>query len=180
VTTNESWRRFLDAGTAVGQVTLAKANEIAKGLMASEQETRERAWRDLDELGRSGRQLGEQLVDLAKSRLTRELGHLGSLEETLDWVADLVSVRTRRPEPPTWPGDADRLESIDGVAKKAKDAKPKQKKPKKKEKAAAAAGRRTKDGGSGRKEHKQGDGKKAAPEPERVVTRARSDRAGRR
>jgi hypothetical protein len=180
VTTNDSWRRFLDTGAAVGQVTLTKAGEIAKGLMDPEPENRERAWRDLDDLGRAGRQLGEQLADLAKSRLVRQLGHPGSLEETIEWIADLVSTRTRHPG--TAPaGDPDPLPH-DSAPAPAKAGKVKQEKHKKKEKAAGGQG--TKAGGSDKKhsdkkhsdkkhsdkKHKQGRGKKTSSKPGRVVT----------
>lgn len=131
MSTNESWRRFLDAGTAVGAATLSRATEIAKGLMDTEPAARERARRDLDDLGRTGRQLAEQLAELAKARLSGPLGHTGSIEETLDWIADLVSARTEGQSQPPKAREADHLGSAT-----TRDAPTKPKKKQKKDKAA--------------------------------------------
>jgi hypothetical protein len=92
VTTNDSWRRYLEAGAAVGQVTLARAEGIARGLFAPDDEERETAWRDLDELTRFGRLMGDQLIDMARAEMSRQLETLGagSLEHFLDRIADLV------------------------------------------------------------------------------------------
>lgn len=132
MSTNENWRRFLDAGTAVGAATLTRAQEIAKGLMDAEPATREQARRDLDDLGRTGRQLGEQLAELAKSRLSGPLGHSGSIEETLAWISDLVSVRTRRHE--TRPQAKETAERLEGTTAPPPGSPAKHKKQKKKDK----------------------------------------------
>jgi hypothetical protein len=160
VSTNESWRRFLDAGTAVGAATLSRATEIAKGLMDAEPATRERARRDLDDLGRTGRQLGEQLAELAKSRLSGSLGHTGSIEETLGWISDLVSVRVRRHEArPKAREAADRLGGDGGAAP---GSPAKHKKQKKKDKAAKGKHKEAKGKKQKQSTHKQraksGDG----------------------
>jgi hypothetical protein len=184
VTNNESWRRFLDAGTAVGQATLTKATEIAKGLMDPEHGTRERAWRDLDDLGRAGRQLGEQLAGLAKSRLASQRGHFGSLEETLDWVADLVATRQGRHEPPSrasdltdWLTGGEAPRKANGTGSNGKRAK----KSKKKEKAAAADHQKKKATGSGDKKHKKRDRARGGSDPDRVLRLTRvGDPADRR
>jgi hypothetical protein len=92
VTTNDSWRRYLEAGAAVGQVTLARAEGIARGLFAPDDEERETAWHDLDELTRFGRLMGDQLIDMARAEMSRQLETLGagSLVQFLDRIADLV------------------------------------------------------------------------------------------
>ena len=92
MTTNDSWRRYLEAGAAVGQVTLARAEGIARGLFAPDDEERETAWRDLDELTRFGRLMGDQLIDMARAEMSRQLETLGagSLVQFLDRIADLV------------------------------------------------------------------------------------------
>jgi hypothetical protein len=92
VTTNENWRRYLEAGAAVGQVTLARAEGIAKGLFGPDDEERETAWHDLDELTRFGRQMGDQLIDMARAEMSRHLEALGvgSLDQFLDRITDLV------------------------------------------------------------------------------------------
>lgn len=97
MTSNESWRRYLDAGAAVGQVTLARAEEIAKGLMAPGKEERERAWRELDALGRTGRLVGGKLFDLARARLEPQIKTVRSFDDLVERIADLVG----------WPDDHD-------------------------------------------------------------------------
>ncbi len=91
MSSSESWRRLLDAGAAVGEVTLTKANEIAKGLMADEAAARDQAWRDLDDLGRFGFKMGEQLADLARSQVRGRLRDLDALDQLIDLVGGLFS-----------------------------------------------------------------------------------------
>jgi hypothetical protein len=92
VTSNDSWRRYLEAGTAMGQVTLARAEEIAKGLLAPGDDEREAAWDDFKDLTQFGRLMGEQLVELVRAELSKQLESLGvgPLEELFDRLADLV------------------------------------------------------------------------------------------
>jgi len=92
VTTNDNWRRYLEAGTAVGQVTVARAEEIARGLLTARDDERESAWRQLDELTRFGRFMGEQLVDMARAEMLKQIETLGvgSLDQFLERIGDLV------------------------------------------------------------------------------------------
>lgn len=177
MSTNESWRRFLDAGTAVGAATLSRATEIAKGLMDDEPETRERAWRDLDDMGRTGRQLGEQLADLAKSRLRGPIGHVGSIEETLDWISDLVSVRTGRDQ--SHPEGSDAADRLGGhvEAQRSTGASSKDKKYKKKDEDGKTKHKK----GAASKHKKQKQAGRETARPDRVLTLSRpADPAGRR
>jgi hypothetical protein len=92
VTTNESWRRYLEAGAAVGQLTLARAEEIARGLLAPGEEERSTAWAEFEELTRFGRLMGEQLVEAARSEVTKQLEMfgVGSLDQLWERISDLV------------------------------------------------------------------------------------------
>lgn len=92
MTTNDSWRRYLEAGAAVGQLTLARADEIARGLLADDEEERATAWNEFEELTRFGHQMGEQLVEVARAELTKKLETLGvsSLDQLLERIAELV------------------------------------------------------------------------------------------
>jgi hypothetical protein len=92
VTTNESWRRYLEAGAAVGQLTLARAEEIARGLLAPGEEERSTAWAEFEELTRFGRLMGEQLVEAARSGVTKQLEMfgVGSLDQLWERISDLV------------------------------------------------------------------------------------------
>ncbi len=119
VTSNESWQRFLDTGAAVGQVTLSKANDIARGLMAEEPSERQRARHELDDLTRMGRQMGEQLVDLARDQLGGRMHDLSSVDDLLDLIGTLFGSHEERergaeaePEP-----SRQRLEPTDPLPK---------------------------------------------------------------
>jgi hypothetical protein len=140
VTSNDSWRRYLEAGTALGQVTLGRAEEIAKGLLAPGDEEREAGRNDLDELTRFGRQMGEQFVDMARAEVSKQLEALGvdSLEELFDRLADLVrsqpvDVPSHRAESAPDPGPPEHLEPVDGAGGTG-ESKPEQNKPEQKQK----------------------------------------------
>ena len=130
MTSNDSWRRYLEAGAAVGQVTLDRAEEIAKGLIAPDEHERENAWQELDQLTQFGRRMGEQLADMAVAEVTRRLETLGvgSLDQFLDRVGRLVRPPVDQPsdraessedpessEPLEPPATADRAD-IEGLA----------------------------------------------------------------
>ena len=106
MTTNESWRRYLEAGAAAGQETLARAEQIARGLMAPTEAQRRSARRDLAYLTRLGRRVGEQLADTARVGLSRQLDtvSVGPIDEFLHRVADVVRSPTVDSAPPAEPG----------------------------------------------------------------------------
>jgi hypothetical protein len=92
VTSNEAWRKYLEAGAALGQETVARAEGIARGLFAPDESERSEAWQEVDQLARFGMQVGERLADMARAELTRQLKHraVGSLDELLVRVKDLI------------------------------------------------------------------------------------------
>ncbi len=93
VTSNESWRKYLEAGAAVGQATAARAEDIARRLFEGDDEERDDAWRDLEQLTRFGRLMGEQLAEMARTELSRQLRSAGgrSLDQLFDRIADLFA-----------------------------------------------------------------------------------------
>ncbi|MGH9047559.1 MAG: hypothetical protein ACRDVW_09655 [Acidimicrobiales bacterium] len=99
MTTNDSWRRYLETGAAVGQATMARAEEIAKGLFDPDENERESAWRDLEELTRFGRMMGEQLAETAKAEVARQLNHAGGapLERLFERISHLLGVPSPAP-----------------------------------------------------------------------------------
>jgi hypothetical protein len=124
----------------MGQVTLGRAEEIAKGLLAPGDEEREAARNDLHELTRFGRQMGEQFVDMARAEVSKQLEALGvdSLEELFDRLADLVrsqpvDVPSHRAESAPDPGPPEHLEPVDGAGGTG-ESKPEQNKPEQKQK----------------------------------------------
>jgi len=92
VTSNEIWRRYLEAGAAVGQLTVARAEDIAKRLFDTDEDERERAWSEVDHLAQFGMRMGEQLVDMARAELSRQLMNRGgdSLDRLFAGIADLL------------------------------------------------------------------------------------------
>jgi hypothetical protein len=92
MTSNESWRKYLEAGAALGQATAARAEDIVKGLFDEDEDERESAWRDLEQLTRFGRLMGEQLAELARAELARQLKSLGggSFDQLFQRISDLL------------------------------------------------------------------------------------------
>jgi hypothetical protein len=101
VTTNESWRKYLEAGAAVGQATAARAEDIAKRLFDPDEEERESAWRDLEQLTRFGRLMGEQLAEMARAEITRQVKSFGggSFEQIFERIAELLGAPDAPPAP---------------------------------------------------------------------------------
>jgi hypothetical protein len=158
--TDESWKRFLDAGALIGQVSMARAEEISRGLFSDDEATRRESWRDLEEMGRVGRKMGEQFVTLARAELTKQLEGVGSFDQLVDRLSDLFGRGAQPGDEGPAPGDRKAVEDLlDGPAPERAAAKtPKKggaegkkikanakkskggKKSKKKEKASAPAG----------------------------------------
>jgi hypothetical protein len=103
--TDESWRRFLDAGTLIGQVSMARAEEISRGLFSDDEATRSEAWRDLEEMGRVGRKMGEQFVALARAELAKQLDGVGGFDQLVDRLAGLFGTPGRSEAEQPTPGD---------------------------------------------------------------------------
>ncbi len=106
VTSNESWQKYLEAGAAVGQATAARAEDIAKRLFDPDEDERESAWRDLEQLTRFGRLMGEQLAEMARAEVTRQLKSIGngSFDLLFERIADLLGAT---PSPAKRAEDAD-------------------------------------------------------------------------
>lgn len=80
-------------GATVGELTVARAEEIARGLTAEDHEVRERAWREVDQLTRFGLRMGEQFLDLAKDRVSAEVRTRSAdvLDRLLERLGDVLS-----------------------------------------------------------------------------------------
>lgn len=91
MSSKEAWRRYLEMGATVGELTLARAEQIARDMTAEDQQSRERAWREVEQLTRFGLRIGEQLLEVAKERLSDELRtrSADTLERLADRVGDL-------------------------------------------------------------------------------------------
>lgn len=91
MSSKEAWRRYLEMGATVGELTLARAEQIARDMTAEDQQSRERAWREVEQLTRFGLRIGEQLLEVVKERLSDELRtrSADTLERLADRVGDL-------------------------------------------------------------------------------------------
>jgi len=170
VTTNESWRKYLEAGAAVGQATAARAEDIARRLFDPDGDERESAWRDLEQLTRFGRLMGEQLAEMARAELKRQVKTLGegSFDQVLEWIGDLLGTPatptgTKSPEEPV-------VEAKVVMVTQPKDQVATKPKAKPKKKASAERGEKHK---KKQQKKKEKDGKRRhASEGERVLTLA--------
>ena len=100
--TDESWRRFLDAGTLIGQVSMARAEEIS-WLSTTRRPGASRARPRGDGPGRA--QDGEQFVTLARAELTKQLEGVGSFDQLVDRLSDLFGKGDRPDAEGPAPGD---------------------------------------------------------------------------
>lgn len=77
----------------MGELTVARAEEIARGLVDEDEAVRDRAWREVDQLARFGLRMGEQLFEVAKDRLGAQLRtrSADTLDVFLERLGDLLS-----------------------------------------------------------------------------------------
>jgi restriction endonuclease Mrr len=167
MTSEESWRKYLEAGAAVGQATAARAEDIAKRLFDPDEEERQSAWRDLEQLRRFGRLMGEQLAEMARTELGRKLKSLGEgpVDQFFERIADLLD-GSSSPTVPTQDRGDSVLEAKVVVVTTPEAAGVEQPKAKKHKKKATAEKTKLKH------KKKEKDGKRHARGPERVMTLA--------
>src|SRR6202020_1590948 len=89
---NERIKKYLDAGTVLGQVTRARAEEIVKELVNAGDIQREQAQEWVDNLVEEGRKASEQILDLVRKEIAQQLKRSdgSSLEHLANQVADLL------------------------------------------------------------------------------------------
>jgi hypothetical protein len=171
VTSNESWQKYLEAGAAVGQATAARAEDIAKRLFDPDEDERESAWRDLEQLTRFGRLMGEQLAEMVRAELTRQLKSIGkgSFDLLFERIADLLGAT---PAPATRAEDADDavLEAKVVVVSAPETGKPEAKKHKSKASAEKTKKKQKRSKNPNKNKEKVGP-KQHATERERALTR---------
>ena len=89
---NERIKKYLDAGTVLGQVTRARAEEIVRELASAGDIPREQTQEWVDNLVERSRKTSEQILDLIRHEVSAQLSKIdpSTLEKLADQVSDLL------------------------------------------------------------------------------------------
>jgi polyhydroxyalkanoate synthesis regulator phasin len=89
---NERIKKYLEAGTVLGQVTRARAEEIVKELVAAGDIQRGQAQEWVDNLIDRSRRTSEQVLELVRHEVTTQLSRIDppALEAIASQVADIL------------------------------------------------------------------------------------------
>ncbi|MHB1584328.1 MAG: hypothetical protein ACYC0E_11320, partial [Acidimicrobiales bacterium] len=74
---SDGWKRYVEAGALLGQVTRARAEEIVRELVGAGEVQREQAQRWVDDLVERSRRASEDLVSLVRAEVSAQLTTLG-------------------------------------------------------------------------------------------------------
>ncbi|HXQ18578.1 MAG TPA: hypothetical protein VN781_03015 [Acidimicrobiales bacterium] len=74
---DEGWQRYADAANTLGQIARARVQEIARDLLATGETGGEHARQWTDELLERSRSVVDELVDVVRAEVTRQLETLG-------------------------------------------------------------------------------------------------------
>ena len=90
--TNERIKKYLEAGTVLGQVTRARAEEIVKELASAGDIQREQTQEWVDNLVERSRKTSEQILDLIRHEVSAQLSKIDAtaLETLAGQVSDLL------------------------------------------------------------------------------------------
>jgi polyhydroxyalkanoate synthesis regulator phasin len=89
---NERIKKYLDAGTVLGQVTRARAEEIVRELASAGDIQREQTQEWVDNLVERSRKTSEQILDLIRHEVSTQLSKIdaSALETLAGQVSDLL------------------------------------------------------------------------------------------
>ena len=89
---NERIKKYLEAGTVLGQVTRARAEEIVKELASAGDIQREQTQEWVDNLVERSRKTSEQILDLIRHEVSTQLSKIDAtaLETLAGQVSDLL------------------------------------------------------------------------------------------
>jgi polyhydroxyalkanoate synthesis regulator phasin len=89
---NERIKKYLEAGTVLGQVTRARAEEIVKELVSAGDIQRGQAQEWVDNLVERSRKTSEQVLDLVRHEVSAQLSKIDSsaVEGIANQVADIL------------------------------------------------------------------------------------------
>jgi polyhydroxyalkanoate synthesis regulator phasin len=86
---NDGFRKYIEAGAVLGQVTRARAEEIVRDLVGAGEVQRGQAQHWVDELVEKSRKASEQFLDLIRHEVTNQLDNLDPKQ--IDDLAKRVS-----------------------------------------------------------------------------------------
>ena len=97
MTNDEGWRRYIEAGMALTQITRARAEELVRELVRNGEMERGRAQERVDELVRRSRERSEALLDMVRDEVQSQLRDLGmaTVEDVAARVADLIAAAAK-------------------------------------------------------------------------------------
>jgi polyhydroxyalkanoate synthesis regulator phasin len=75
--TNDTWKRYLETGSAFVSLTQQRAEGIVKDLVKRGEVRQERAQKAVDDLVRRSRKNSEELMKVVRSEVQQQLGALG-------------------------------------------------------------------------------------------------------
>lgn len=104
MTSDDGFRKYIEAGAVLGQVTRARAEEIVKELVNAGDLQREQAQQWVDDLLDRSRKTSEELVRLVRTEITNQLSAFGidpedlarHLSDTIRHSADVGRSATKK------------------------------------------------------------------------------------
>lgn len=88
---NEGFRKYVEAGAVLGQITRARAEEVVRELVGAGEVQRGQAQHWVDDLVERSRKASEELVHLIRAEVSSQLGSLGvDPEDLAKQVAEIL------------------------------------------------------------------------------------------
>jgi polyhydroxyalkanoate synthesis regulator phasin len=93
MTENDGMRRYVEAATALTQITRARAEELVRELIKTGEFERNRAQDWVEDLVKSSRERSEALVSAVRNEVRRQLKELGvtNIDDLAKKVADILA-----------------------------------------------------------------------------------------
>ncbi len=89
---NDAFRKYVEAGAALGQVTRARAEELVRELLSAGGSSKGQAQEFLDDLLERSRRMGDSLLEVVRAEVASQLSALGvtSVDDLAQRVADIL------------------------------------------------------------------------------------------
>jgi polyhydroxyalkanoate synthesis regulator phasin len=89
---NDAFRKYVEAGAALGQVTRARAEELMRELLSAGGSSRGQAQEFIDDLLERSRRMGDSLLEVVRAEVARQLSALGvtSVDDLAQQVGEVL------------------------------------------------------------------------------------------